>query len=130
MPQKIQFPLEIAACSDIIFSYLAASNADCDYYDLPFQFRIRFLLPALSSALKFWSSHDPPFRRTLVDLHPFQHIEPLSSFFSRRVNHATLIWWGHVTAEATIAGEDDDGIYMLTFNTDEPVRTWQQRWLP
>jgi hypothetical protein len=121
---KIIFPSEIAACADIIYGYLAKDNDDCDYYNLPFQFRVRFLLLAMARSFDLWTSpQSPAFPQFGLDL-PLLPIVVLE-----RVQHATAVWWAHALANDMITSTMTGHVINLAISQDAAIGTSQRRWI-
>jgi hypothetical protein len=125
---KIFFPVEIAPCADIIYGYLLASNDDCDTFNVPFKFRVRFLLPAMTSSLSSWANKNMvgglPFDDALAS-----NLQPLVRDFYYRVCRSSHIWWGHAIKGAQVDVNEDATIISINMSRDAPITTAQRRWV-
>ena len=128
---KIIFPVEIATCSDIIYGYLAEDNDDCDYYNLPFHFRVRFLLPRLTTSLLFWArQEDTPRRDAFEKTVLYEH----NKAYRARINAAYTLWWVHMVAACWTKDEqnrfvENTNAHLPILVRNAPIGTSQRRWI-
>lgn len=125
---KFFFPVEIAPCADIIYGYLLASNDDCDTFNVPFKFRVRFLLPAMTSSLSLWAHKHLPGTPRFDDALA-NDLRPLVRDFYYRVCRSSIIWWGHAIAGAKVDINEDPAIISINISQDAPITTAQRRWV-
>ena len=124
---KIFFPVEITANSDIIYGYLLEDNDDCDKYDVPFKFRVRFLLPTMTNSLGLWSNNKIG-GATYNQVTAWGFNAEALDFYLRMVRSSN-IWWGHALEHAKIVACDQGCHMELNINQDEPIKTAQRRWI-